>query len=66
MIVEEGKEVKEVKDKERSSKMGRIPPHPAVFARVANKGLIPYGKWKSVRNLEVASDGWRAQEGRKI
>jgi hypothetical protein len=33
MIVEEGKEVKEVKDKERSSKMGRIPPTPGSFRK---------------------------------
>jgi hypothetical protein len=31
--------------------MGRIPHTPAVFVRVANKGLKPYGTWKSIRNF---------------
>jgi hypothetical protein len=33
------------------SKTGRIPPHPAVFVRVANKGVRAYGTWKSIRNF---------------
>ena len=27
--------------------MGRIPPHPAVFVRVANTGVRGYRTWKS-------------------
>jgi len=38
-----------------SSRMGRIPPHPAVFVRVASKGLTAYGTWKSVRKMEDAA-----------
>jgi hypothetical protein len=29
---------------------------PAVFARVASKGLAVYGTWKNVRKLEVAEE----------
>jgi hypothetical protein len=36
--------------------MGRIPPHPAVFVRVANKGLRVYGTWKSIRNFGEARE----------
>jgi len=32
--------------------MGRIPPHPGVFVRVASKGLTGYGTWKCVRRME--------------
>jgi hypothetical protein len=31
--------------------MGRIPIHPAVFVRVANKGVISYGTWKNIWNF---------------
>jgi hypothetical protein len=52
MIVEEGKEVKEVKDKERSSKMGRIPPTRQFSQEWQIKDLSHtengrvYGTWK--------------------
>jgi hypothetical protein len=32
--------------------LGRIPPHPAVFIRVANKELTGYGTWKSAETAE--------------
>ena len=36
---------------------------PAVFVRVANKGVTGYGTWKSVRNLEeCVSDAYEGQE----
>jgi hypothetical protein len=34
------------------SKMEELPPHPGVFARVANAGLTGYGTWKNVRRME--------------
>jgi hypothetical protein len=30
-------------------RMGRMPPTPAVFVRVANKGHRAYGTWKKIR-----------------
>jgi hypothetical protein len=35
-----------------SSKMGRVDIHPAVFVRVAGKGLRGYGTWKSVEAID--------------
>ncbi len=34
-----------------SSRMGIVGIHPAVFVRVANKGVTGYGTWKSVRRM---------------
>jgi hypothetical protein len=31
--------------------MGIVGTHPAVFVRVANKGLAGYGTWKSIRKM---------------
>jgi hypothetical protein len=36
--------------------MGRKRVHPAVFVRVANKGLRAYGTWKSIRNFVGNND----------
>jgi hypothetical protein len=44
--------------------MGIIEVHPAVFVRVANKGLRTYGKWKSAEVLEnKAADKRRLHAG---
>ena len=32
--------------------MGRVGIHPAVFVRVASKGLTGYGTWKSAQRIE--------------
>ena len=32
--------------------MGRVGIHPAVFVRVASKGLIGYGTWKSTEAID--------------
>jgi hypothetical protein len=32
--------------------LGRDDIHPAVFARVANKGVAEYGTWKSAQHIE--------------
>jgi hypothetical protein len=34
--------------------MGIVGVHPAVFIRVASKGLTVYGTWKRVRRMEAA------------
>jgi hypothetical protein len=44
----------EREERKPRSKSGRIPPHPAVFVRVANKGVISYGTWKNLRNFVEA------------
>jgi hypothetical protein len=31
--------------------MGILGTHPAVFARVANKGVAGYGTWKKIRKM---------------
>src|SRR5437879_6968045 len=41
----------------RGSKMGRMGVHPALFVRVANKGLGVYGTWKSIRNSGGQREG---------
>src|SRR6266436_9452043 len=42
-----------------SSRMGILGTHPAVFVRVANKGVAGYGTWKRVRKT-----GDRGSKGR--
>jgi hypothetical protein len=32
--------------------MGRVGIHPAVFVRVASKGVTGYGTWKSAQRIE--------------
>jgi hypothetical protein len=41
--------------REKSAEMGRIPPHPGVFVRVASKELAGYGTWKCGRRMEDGS-----------
>ena len=36
----------------RSSRMGIVGIHPAVFVRVARKGLRGYGTWKSAQGID--------------
>jgi len=46
-----------------SSELGRVGIHPAVFVRVANKGLAGYGTWKSVEVAEKKGDRKRDLAG---
>jgi len=39
---------------------------PAVFVRVANKGLTGYGKWKSAQAAEKTEDSLGAWERRNV
>jgi hypothetical protein len=36
---------------------------PAVFVRVANKGVAGYGTWKKIRKMEDEGEWWRERVG---
>jgi len=46
--------------------LGIVGTHPAVFVRVANKGVTGYGTWKKVRKTKgwnvCRFEGWNVEE----
>jgi hypothetical protein len=37
---------------------------PAVFVRVASKGVAGYGTWKCVRRMEGRNGKWKSENGK--